>query len=522
LNQVLLLHKNHAFHPHLSYTFRTMMTALGIRSSTRCRCGSCPHGHDGDVPKVFYCSGEDLQKTRGLGGVLIHPSGIFGEDYLTARSLDQQCADRIHLDGIGFPVILGSRTSPPDRYEVLARSEREKYWVASEGKAVETNIDPISASFLELSLYREVIARELRGNSGDGGELDQNNREPLVDAQARFLGSLMERCGCTASSEPKWPGGHRFAVCLTHDIDQITARTALNWYQFDMKRRGGRRVMASIPSMLPRFVRALLRFRSPFWTFDKIRSIEKGKGVRSSFFFIPFRDGSSEHDYGIAESKKVQGEARDLSRGGWEVGLHTVGDARIDGEARAMSSLGLTTHSVRYHRLKFRAPESWERIEEAGLLSDCSVGYNGRAGFRAGTCFPFMLFDPVAGREVPVMEVPLSLMDSSFYWYQEVSPEKLFGTFRELLDVVEDHGGVLVILWHNNFFDDTLYREWADIYSRIIDMVKKRGAFIGTVSEVSDWWRNRMANNALELVGGGSEEMGRENGRGGFHASPRH
>jgi hypothetical protein len=109
---------------------------------------------------------------------------------------------------------------------------------------------------------------------------------------------------------------------------------------------------------------------------------------------------------------------------------------------------------------------------------------------------------------MPVIEIPLSLMDSSFYWYLDANPEEVFETFKQLIDVVEDRGGVLVILWHNNFFDDTLYWKWGDVYGRIIDEVTRRGAYVATVHQVQALWKERMKTLAPEVDGASNGDSG--------------
>jgi hypothetical protein len=277
---------------------------------------------------------------------------------------------------------------------------------------------------------------------------------------------------------------------LTHDIDQVSRRATLNWYQNELNRlwRGERK---KIPGKLVRGARALLGRRSPFWTFDRIKSEESKRGVRSTFFFIPFKEGSAQHDYALTESSKVQEVARDLVNGSWEVGLHTTGDDRLCEEVEAMTSLGLPPSSLRYHFLDFRIPESWRTITKEGIGVDCSLGHNEQAGFRAGTCHPFTLFDAHAGEELPVLELPLAIMDSTFYWYQKKSPSEIVQVTDKIMDVVEKRGGVLVVLWHNNYFDASFYREWEGLYGHILGEARRRGAFFGTAEEVSDFWVRR-------------------------------
>ena len=92
-------------------------------------------------------------------------------------------------------------------------------------------------------------------------------------------------------------------------------------------------------------------------------------------------------------------------------------------------------------------------IEKIGARYDASLGWPDRAGFRAGACFAFPLYDFAHERPANFLEIPLVFMDQNLL--QRGRPES------EWLDAVEEvistsrrygWGGVSV-LWHNMAFE---------------------------------------------------------------------
>ena len=47
----------------------------------------------------------------------------------------------------------------------------------------------------------------------------------------------------------------------------------------------------------------------------------------------------------------------------------------------------------RQHFLRWKAPDTWQGWEEAGLQYDSTLGYSDRPGFRCGTCYEYPVFN---------------------------------------------------------------------------------------------------------------------------------
>ncbi len=331
------------------------------------------------------------------------------------------------------------------------------------------------------------------------GKMDGEHGYPFVDEIADRLFesilSLVVRCGGTIVWKRFWKDGD-FAVCLTHDVDEIRKT-----YQFLTRtlrsiRKGDLR---GIGMEVRSFLRKL-RGNDPYWTFEKIMELEESLGIRSSFYFLKERgkvritDRKSWRHLGRRYSfEDVRDVMVKMIEGGWDVGLHGSFHSYDNKnllrreKSELEEVLGDRVVGIRQHNLNLNIPKTWRIQEELGFLYDTSLGSNRRVTFRWGTCFPFYPID--GSRKLNVIQIPLIVEDIALMRYD--NPWKIL---MNTMSVVRKHGGVLTLLWHHSVFGGD-YPGWDDIYRRIILICKKEGAWIGSGRDVAEWWTFRRKNS---------------------------
>jgi hypothetical protein len=52
--------------------------------------------------------------------------------------------------------------------------------------------------------------------------------------------------------------------------------------------------------------------------------------------------------------------------------------------------------------------------------------------------------------------------------YRKLSPTEGLSTVESYMNTVKKHQGILVLLWHNSFFDPDIYPGWTRIYEKIL------------------------------------------------------
>ena len=266
----------------------------------------------------------------------------------------------------------------------------------------------------------------------------------------------------------RWPNASPLAVCLTHDVDNISRPLGHVWKLRDR--------FSSIDMLGAFFGRSLHN------NLRLVASAEEGRGFRSSFYFM-----SSE--YPLDQVRKVTDL---ITRDGWEIGLH--GDfgthdslERMDeAVAKLTAALGVKPAGVREHYLRFDFPKTWEIMEDAGFEYDTTVGFADRLGFRVGLATPF--HPPAADwRPLPLLELPLTLMETTLWGYLKRTEEQGLEDTLAMMKAVEKVEGLFTLLWHQ----ESVRMRGGRVYWKVLDALKRKGCYVATGAQIARWWRAR-------------------------------
>lgn len=305
----------------------------------------------------------------------------------------------------------------------------------------------------------------------------------------------------------RWPEGKPFGLCLTHDVDQLQEYLWLErWRSLRHHQDApGREKLMTVASFLKELARRIGTVK-PRSTPDLEQwlEVEQRHGFKSTFMFFgtplpcphwedAFYQYSDRIDF---EGRRVTiGEAMQrLSAAGWDVGLHGsclshTNSNLLRRERQSVEEvIGASVTSTRQHHLLCDVRKTPYAHSEAGLLTDSTFGSNVNTEFRCGTCLPFFMYDRVRDEPLPVLQIPLVIQDCPLTENLAGDEELMFRRCLELMDRVEEVGGVLTLLWHNQHRADTpVFR----CYARVLAEAAKRDAWGCSMKQLDDWWRNR-------------------------------
>jgi hypothetical protein len=91
---------------------------------------------------------------------------------------------------------------------------------------------------------------------------------------------------------------------------------------------------------------------------------------------------------------------------------------------------------------------------------DSSVGFHDRAGFRAGTCRPFTVFDIEQRKALDLQERPLIVMDGTLWVRMGLSQPEALAAIQRYAQRCRESAGTLTLLWHNSSFLTGRDRDW--------------------------------------------------------------
>jgi len=327
--------------------------------------------------------------------------------------------------------------------------------------------------------------------------------EPVVDILENLL--FEELCVCCRYldlplvQKSYWPEGKSFAVCLTHDVDEL--KKTYQWISRPLRyllKRDLQGFFGQIHSFFQK-VRGL----EPYFTFEDIIRIERDLNAKSSYYILK-ETGKAQlfskktwYLYGRNHSLQTR-EMRELLQrlvsNGDEVAIHGSYFSYREpelllNETRELESIiNEPVLGTRQHNLNLTIPETWEYQVKAGLKYDTSLGFKNAIGFRWGTSFPFY---PVYEKGIlPLMEIPLIIMDICLDSCQDKEGESL-----AIADKVCQYHGVLTLLWHPPIFNMMEYPGARDIYIIINQYCQHKGAWTVRARDIYDWLTQRRMNS---------------------------
>jgi hypothetical protein len=347
--------------------------------------------------------------------------------------------------------------------------------------ALDALLDALGQPFDEAAPATEEQLEEVFGlltlaHERDTGHDGHGRPQPPAESPGPRVAEIAAGLGLERRG---YPGGERFLVALTHDVDLLGA--------------GG------VTTALRRWARGRLREGSAYLIDalgrrDSAFPLER-MGPPSTCFFLARQDDP--HDgYPNRYQPALKASVERAGADGREIGLHASYRAReepgrITEEARELPSNSLL-QGLRHHYLRSAPERLAAELRAAGLRYDSSIGWPSRPGLRAGTPYPYRLWDPER-REPGAWELPLVLMDATLAEerYLGLGPDAAFELAVETLEPIAEHGGAVAILWHPPSHHPLLSKGYDRVYRQLLAWVEQRGGRLVTASESLDRWEAR-------------------------------
>ena len=331
-------------------------------------------------------------------------------------------------------------------------------------------------------------------------------RLPLADHHARYLLQqlIKTRSDLAQAAIPKWPGGKKYAIAVTHDTDAVSLgamkELGTNLAKFLLRRD---RVFLD---MLMSGLRYIGRpTENPFFGFPLWREFETSRQFYSCFYLFA-KVGPLKRDINNCKSSVVEQRIdwdilRGMAASGWEFGFHAPIDpenkldAFVAGKRWIEEKLGTPIYGLRHHywALDWAKPQvTFRKHIDAGFRYDTSIAWKDIAGFRAATCHPFRPFDPEPGKPLDIYEIPTCLMDGHVI----KDPDEVSSAVEEGLGIVrqvKEQGGVAVLDWHTETACNAYnYRSHLTVLRHILEpLLEDSDAWVTTPWEIAQQWQQR-------------------------------
>jgi peptidoglycan/xylan/chitin deacetylase (PgdA/CDA1 family) len=334
-----------------------------------------------------------------------------------------------------------------ERYRQLGRSELRSRAKAAVLRAYYL-VRPVLPRRVQLGL-RRAVARIQRPPDFPRWPVEPS----LHDLADRLMELTSSFAGAPVPWIDVWPGGHRWAAVLTHDVEA----------------------------------------RAGYADLALLRDLERDAGLRSSWNFVPLREPRQAR-YEVGEPVLHM-----LAREGCEIGVHGLHHDGRDLESLEMLRERLPAireYAQRWGAVGFRAPatqRAWEWMPLLAFDYDSSSPDSDPYEPIPGGCCSWLPFFNDG-----MVELPITLPQDHTLFAILGHPDG--SMWMDKARVIRDRGGMVLVLTHPDYARDPVLRE---AYRALLAWVREDDSVWHAVPrEVSDWWRRR-SDSWLEATDAG-------------------
>jgi hypothetical protein len=338
------------------------------------------------------------------------------------------------------------------------------------------SFDIFAASFYLLSRYEEYLPYEKDEYGRYAHTQSLACREnflnrPLINEWVIDLKSFLQN-----RFPLERPRENVFCFMPTYDID----------IAFSFLHKGWKSAAGSMFKSLLKFDFAAIARRmrvyarsenDPFDVYEWLYALHLKYGLKPNYFFLVAakRKGYDKH---ILPAEKAMQDLITFHAMGYPIGIHPSwqsGDDKklLHEEKKTLEDIsGKTIQSSRQHYIRFELPNTFRNLIELGITKDFSMGYGSINGFRASVASVFPWFDLAANEETRLTLYPFCFMDANSYYEQKQTPAQAFEEIKYYHDTVKKVKGVMITIWHNNFFgSDPAFKGWKEVYELFLEEV---------------------------------------------------
>ncbi len=331
--------------------------------------------------------------------------------------------------------------------------------------------DPFACAFYLITRYEEYLEGnpdeyDRFSDSGNWLVKNQLHQKPLVDRLAFLI------AGKITAQYPEFHIHKRsFQFVTTIDVDNAWAFKNKS-VQVSLGAVAKAALHLNAEELKQRLVVFLGLQSDPYDTYKYILETYKGKLEHVLFFFLI--GDRNRYDKNISHKNKNFRQLIANMASVCEVGIHPSFASNqklwlFDKEKdRLEGIIGKPVSKSRQHYLKLRMPVTYQHLIKSGITDDYTMGFASEAGFRAGTCTPFLFFDLSKNQRTELTIHPFQMMDVALKNYMRLNGEKAGELTLKLMDEVKKVEGTFISLWHNESLKDSgQWEGWRNVFELI-------------------------------------------------------
>jgi hypothetical protein len=220
--------------------------------------------------------------------------------------------------------------------------------------------------------------------------------------------------------------------------------------------------------------------KDPFDCFSWLNELHQQNNLTATYFFL-VAEKNSTYDKNILPSQDVMWRLVKHHAKKYTVGIHPSWQSGDDNtllkkEIEQLGAMVQVANSAptlsRQHYIRFNLPEGYQKLIEAGITNDHSMGYGSINGFRASVASSFYWYDLQNEQYTDLRIHPFCFMDANAYYEQHFSAQQAYEELLQYYKVCKEVNGTLITIWHNNFLGTAKeFEGWREMYEQFVGVV---------------------------------------------------
>ena len=341
------------------------------------------------------------------------------------------------------------------------------FFTASENSSIPYDI--FSASFYLLSRYEEYLphVKDVHGRFSPKDSLAFQNdflRLPVVDIWAnKLLDRLLERFPDLEIKRKSFRYTSIIDVSASHCYAHRGFTRSLAGFLLDLGNFRLRRL----------FKRVAVWFNpknDPYNNFAFLIDIKKKYNLNCIFFF-QFASYST-YDKNVSPNNNnfrfLIKSIADYCKVALATSYNSFNDAELLKKEKKNLE-GVINRQVEYSRIRYNrvdVPQKYRDLVDAGFTDDFTMGYTHEIGFRAGTSFPFYLYDINMEVQQPIRVHSFAFHDYALH--EDTSLSEILEKVKSLYQEARKVNGELISVFSNELLGTEHNIDWKATYETII------------------------------------------------------
>ncbi|MFT3909973.1 MAG: polysaccharide deacetylase family protein [Ferruginibacter sp.] len=219
--------------------------------------------------------------------------------------------------------------------------------------------------------------------------------------------------------------------------------------------------------------------KDPFNCYDYLNELHKQYNLEPIYFFL-VATSKSAYDKNISPFANAMWSLIRQHGKKYDIGLHPSwksndNAALLKKERTIIEDAGhARVVKSRQHYIKFTLPDTMNKLVEAGIEHDYSMGYGSINGFRASVASSFHWYDLKKDMISKLIMHPFCFMDANSYYEEKKNADEAYNEMIHYYQQCQKANGSLITIFHNNFLGtDKQFTKWKEMYTQFISQIRR-------------------------------------------------